>query len=71
MNFKKHSTEQVFSSLVGVWTLLEEYEEDSPLFDSACLILMELQNEFLFRVGEYYTLSFPFKGKILTFSNKE
>ena len=71
MNFKKYSTEQVFSSFVGVWTLLEEYEEDSPLFDSACLMLMELQNEFLFRVGKYDTLSFPFQGKILTFSNKE
>lgn len=71
MNFKKYSTEQVFSSLAGVWLLLEEYEEDSPLFEAACLILMELQNEFLFRVGECDTLSFPFKGKILTFSNKE
>ena len=71
MNFRKHSTEQVFSSIVASFYLLERMSKKHPLFESACLTLMELQNEFIFRVGEYDSISFPYKGKVITISNKE
>lgn len=70
MNFRKQSTEQIFSSIVASFYLLERMKKSDPLFEAACMTLMELQNEFIFRVGEYDSISFPFQGKILTFSNK-